>query len=146
MVFPHWLADLDYYKIFTGITSAVVLSIVLMTVRYVWKIWIGQGRAAERIKTLQERVDSDEVSLRALGATNAEYRQTIDSVLRSNREMHKRVEALERKVVEGEVVRRENTVLKARVAELEQRVAELEALNQVEPVRKRGPDEPEKHL
>jgi predicted RNase H-like nuclease (RuvC/YqgF family) len=139
--FPHWVVDLDYYKIFTGIASALILSIVILIGRYIWKIWKGQGKTAERIKTLQERVDGDEVSLRALGATNDEYRRTIDSLLRSNREMHRRVEALEHKVAESEVVRRENTVLKARVAELEQRVAELEAINQVEPVRKRGPDE-----
>jgi chromosome segregation ATPase len=142
------LHNVDWMTTLTRFSVFLTLAIGGAILRYVWKILRGQGKATETIKTLQERVDKDEISLRALGATNDEYRRTIDAVLRSNREMHRRVEALERKVAEGEVVRRENTALKARVAELEQRVAELETINQVqvqavvaEPVRKRGPDE-----
>jgi chromosome segregation ATPase len=136
------LRDVDWASLLTRVAVGIILAMLGFIARYIWKIFKNQGKAAETIKTLQEKVENYELSVTELGRTNADYRRTIEQVIASNRRLRKRLDSLEEKIeTEEKESRQRIKALEEENAALRLRVAELEAVSPIEPIRKRGAEE-----
>lgn len=129
-----FLSNIHPSDIWSAITR-LVIGWIAVAIGFVVKLELGIRKSvkkqeeenkalkAELIKIITENVE--------LSEDKHQYRLDIDRMWQTNSELSRRLEAFEARIVELET---EN-------AELKVRVAELEAINQVEPVRKRGTDE-----
>jgi chromosome segregation ATPase len=163
--FTTFFRQVDWYRVFNGVVITTILSIVGWLARLIWKKFKNsdffEKKAKDTVKTAEQakleyeqmlekakedfeeqkqklvvEVENAKVSNRQLGQTNEDYRRSIETVMRNNRDMYDRLGKIENKVQENEQLKSRLVLAENRVSELEHentrlktRIEELEAVN-----------------
>jgi hypothetical protein len=176
--FSNLVHGVDWYRVFNGVVITTILSILGWLARLVWKKFklaeFFEKKAKDTVKTAEQakaeyevmlkknqedfaeqkqklitEIENAQVSNRQLAQTNQDYRISIETVMRNNREMYDRLGKIERRVQENELLKASLGSAEKRISELEHenlqlkgRIDELEALNKTDlGLRKKGTGE-----